>query len=501
MPRPFLFVATASGGASGVKLVRTTLEALLLLVGSAVTFVVTTITMDEVSDVFLLAASALVALVLVSAFNGLPVFKVLTERRSMALAALLAGGAAFSLAPLVLLAQRATDAPSGSESLFFSTAVWGACCALLAGRARPHGMLRPVGALIALLGTAGTLANWERPSSFSPFVKFPEQEAVMVAAGVLFALGASVLLRATRTLGARSATWLASAGALIVTVPLLVATHLPSGPTLVRLWPQLLILGAALAATQIGWTALSLRAGVARAGIVLFLVPLAITGLTWVERLTALRGPDPILWPAALSGGGITLAGCVLMGLVAPGWSRDGAVRDPRTSPVPGVLDVASLAAALLALGLSAVRLFTPALSATSVGTLANGERFAVTWQYAGWEAVAPWTGLAAALLVLVAALDRRLEGRERSAWTAPVIALVTSLLSWPLLLTPLHVWNRWIPAEIQQSYGTEYAHMALTVSGAGWRVAAAAATVLAASLVLVRLALTRPVHPAEDLL
>jgi hypothetical protein len=31
---------------------------------------------------------------------------------------------------------------------------------------------------------------------------------------------------------------------------------------------------------------------------------------------------------------------------------------------------------------------------------------------------------------------------------------------SWPLLGTTLHTWNSWVPAEVQQTYGTEYSRL-----------------------------------------
>ncbi len=42
----------------------------------------------------------------------------------------------------------------------------------------------------------------------------------------------------------------------------------------------------------------------------------------------------------------------------------------------------------------------------------------------------------------------------HRSPWWSVCVAAV------PLLGTTLHTWNRWVPAEVQQTYGTEYSRL-----------------------------------------
>ena len=44
-----------------------------------------------------------------------------------------------------------------------------------------------ISAAIGLFGAAAVLANWERPSSFSPFVRYPTEDVAMLVAGAAWA--------------------------------------------------------------------------------------------------------------------------------------------------------------------------------------------------------------------------------------------------------------------------------------------------------------------------
>jgi hypothetical protein len=101
------------------------------------------------------------------------------------------------------------------------------------------------------------------------------------------------------------------------------------------------------------------------------------------------------------------------------------------------------------------VALFTPALTARSQGGLEGG--FDATWAMFGYEAAASWLVLAAAGLAVAAALVA-LQTRRAIDWApSAVAALVCAVASLPLAATTLHTWNRWVPADVQQTYGTEY--------------------------------------------
>jgi hypothetical protein len=73
---------------------------------------------------------------------------------------------------------------------------------------------------------------------------------------------------------------------------------------------------------------------------------------------------------------------------------------------------------------------------------------------------------MVAALLVLAVAWDSRKPLDTRGVGSALIAAAVTLAMAPFLADTTLHTWNNWIPAMVQQTYGTEYARFGVeTVS------------------------------------
>lgn len=455
----------------------TPLGAALVVAGSSTWFVISTITMDQIPDAALMALSLLSALVFVSVFAGTPTRAAMgaASRPQLALAA--GAGVMTWLAPaLIVLNQRATDAPSGTETLFFTTAVWALLGSLVALGWRDE---RPVAAQVVavalgVLGSAALLANWERPSSFSPFVKFPLPEAVMIAAGVLFVLGLLMGKHAARILGARTSLWFGVAGATAVAILLALPSGFGELPTLQRHWPQLLIAGASLAALSIGLTSLVRVTGLARATAWLLVAPVALTMLSVVERLTVVYGPNPIIWAGVLGGGLLALIGLTIVQCY-PGR----VVELPTPGPRMSHLIRAARAIALAATVAGAIAIFLPAFSAVAVGTLDTGEAFSVKWLLLGAESAVGWLALLGSLLALSLTFGV-LQVRTTRRLVAAT-ATAAAFLAYPLLLaTPLRTWNRWIPAEIQQAYGTEYARLSIDAVPNNLRLASAVLALLA---------------------
>ena len=78
----------------------------------------------------------------------------------------------------------------------------------------------------------------------------------------------------------------------------------------------------------------------------------------------------------------------------------------------------------------------------------------------------------------------------------AAVVGVVSAI---PLLGTTLHTWNRWVPAEVQQTYGTEYARLTVTAHIEPVRVAAAVLVLIAAVLLTIGMVRTSgPTQPEE---
>jgi len=119
-------------------------------------------------------------------------------------------------------------------------------------------------------------------------------------------------------------------------------------------------------------------------------------------------------------------------------------------------------ACALAASLVGAVSLSLPAFASIVDGLLSNGEVFRASWTMAGAESAAGWLPLLVGLLALSAAWSG-LTGPAREAPLRPVLVGLIGVAAYPVLVsTPLATWNRWIPADVQQAYGTEYARLVM---------------------------------------
>lgn len=451
------------------------LAALAASCGAAGSFVLTTVVMDTIGDSVLVGFSCAAALLVALALQGSAGLTAVRtgDRRTMTLAA--AGGAlAFWAAPLLALSQRASDAPSGADSLFFTTSAWGLVCAAaaIATRSERRSVTALAGAAGALAGAAGLLASWEYPSSFSPFAKFPLREALMLAAGVAFAGGVVALAAAAR----RAGVYVAATAGLGAATVLGVLTALPFLPSLGEvsrgaLLPCLYV-GLMVAAFALGWTHASVSAGVSGASVSLFAAPVLVMALAGVERATSVYGPSPIDWPSALAASAVIVVGIVTIWLAEP--SQPVVRSERRSFTVPLVVAGASSVAAVAALA-------TPALDALAEG--GTGEPFRAVWVMAGYESAAGWLAVAAAGLALAAVWAARSGAPARSWLSAAAAVPVCVVAAWPLMGTTLHTWNRWVPAEVQQTYGTEYSRLVTEARLEPVRIAAMLLAVLAVAL------------------
>jgi len=459
---------------------RSLIAVLAAVAGATGAFVLTTITMDTLPDAVLVGFSCVVAFAFSLAFLGREGLAQArrTDRTILGLGAI-AGTLAFWAAPLVALVQRASDAPSGADTLFFTTTAWGVVCVLAALSVRIE---RPAvsalgGALAALAGAAGMLASWEAPSSFSPFAKFPAREAIMLLAGVLFAAGALVLAGVARRVGVRVATSVALAGAAGVGLLVGLGSLFFSEPVTSNGLIACLYLGIATAVFAIGWMITVDESGLSRASFALLTVPLAVTALSVVERVTGIYGPNPMAVAGVAAGAAALAAGSVVVWLTErapePGRWTEGL----RRLRIP-------LVAAVVALGLAIVALATPALDARAVGGLEGG--FDAAWVMLGFESAAGWLAVAAAALSLAAVLVAAQSGLLRAWAPSAIAAVVCVIASVPLAGTTLHTWNTWVPADVQQTYGTEYSLLTIDARIDYVRVAALLLVVVAVTVLAV---------------
>lgn len=440
------------------------------MLGTAGTFLLTTVMMDRLPDAGLVGIPVLLAASLVIAISGLSSAKALVQGdRRLAAQAAVGGALAFWAAPLLALAQRATDAPPGTEVLFLTTSSWAflvtvAVVVVSSASLRIGSFASIAGATTALAGAAGLLANWERPSSFSPFVRYTEREILMLVAGVLFALGLMALWSALKAAPFRAVSATALIGASLLSVVGMLLQP-PSPSMLSQSVVPLALLGLAHSAAVWGWLTVIDRRGPMAPAAGLMLVPAAITALSAVERATGVYGANPIVWAGAGAAVAVMVTGSVVMAAATLTGSASG---HPSGAGVMEVLRDAGrrtkllLAVCGVALAAGAVGLITSTLAASSRGVGVDGANFAADWLMVGAESAIGWVTFGAALLALASVAYAEIRSEALMGGITAVCTIVAASGAWMLRGTALHTLTRWIPAEVQQAYGTEYARMSV---------------------------------------
>ena len=429
----------------------------------------------------LLAAAGAALGVLVG--TGLPALRA----RSSAewLLPLVAGAAGFGFAPWLVMANRYTDAPPGSEVLFFTTASWGALLAVTLALTSRQRISRLGGAVLALAGAAVLVANWERPSSFSPFVRFPAEAVAMLVAGALWAGLVLVLLAAARRQALTSAAWYAALGGLVC-AGVLAGVAAGDGVLLARhfsqpgAWGYGIAVGFATAGTL-----MVVRSGRAEAVAGAYLlVPSAVSLLLFVMEATRVYGPRPILVGPAAAAVICTVAG-VLVTRGAGASRRDGGGRSG--GPIVSV----ARAVGALAVMASVAALASPALTATVTGLRTDGAQYRASFDLFGYEVAGPWIAAGVAVAGLGMALDAR---GLRESWVR-VLALAGAAGVWVTVAdTPLRTLASFIPSDVQVDYGSEYARIVFAGAPSALAAAALSSAVVAAALPWV----TRSSTPAD---
>jgi hypothetical protein len=434
-------------------------------------FVVSTVVMDTLPDAVLVGGACLVALVLGLAYHregGVAAARAADGRT--ALWSLGGGLLAFWAAPLLALSQRATDAPSGADSLFLMTTACGVGVVVVAMilPAEKVGPTALSGAIAAAAGSAGLLASWETPSSFSPFAKFPLRESFMLLAAALFSAGMAALAVAIRRKGPRPVAVLALAGAAGAGV----ATALPFLPGVLAVGGGTLVacayLGTCIAVLALGTTESVVGGGLVRVAVALFGAPVGVMLYAATERFTGAHGPDPVVWPSAGAGIAVLSVAGVVIWLAGRRGYR----------PIRWRAAAVPLAVSGVACALGVAQLATPALNAVAQG--GTGAPFRAAWTMVGAESAVGWLAFASPWLVLSAVLAVAYRAPLATWISAVGAALVCLIAALPLRDTTLHTWNRWVPADVQQTYGTEYSRLVTSAHFDPVRTGALLATALA---------------------
>lgn len=434
------------------------------------------------------AFGALVGVVLVS---GLP----RDPAKSVAewLVPALAGAGGFAIAPWLVMANRYTDAPPGSEVAFFSVVSWGAMLSIALALGS-HERVRRIGAtLLALAAAASVLANWERPSSFSPLVRYPREELVMLLAGVLWVALVLVLLRASRrgTLGvaALRASLGGAIAAFALALPPVIAGSLTANDlTMPGLWAY----GVATAFLTAGvLIVLRTRSAMPIVGAYL-LVPSAMSLLLMLESVFGYRGPNPLLVGPILAATVITLAGIAL----ATGTRETRAEEGSGSAPTgPGVRLIVARVVASIALAAAVVTLALPGTTAEVQATRADGTRFEANFDLYGFEVVGSWLALGVACAALGVVLQPS-AGRNRMYHAGATLAAIAA---WPFVAdTPARTLTSFIPTEVQVDYGSEFARIDFAGGPSMLAIVALGGALLAVGVTLSRRE-TTPFNRPED--
>jgi hypothetical protein len=429
-----------------------------------------------------LAAGA--AVVALAAAPG-PLAALRSLTRSAVLQACAGGLVAVAGAPAHIAELRMTDAPAGSLVVFWVAGGWAAVAAcgaaVLALRQR-----RVLGAgwavsggLLALAGAAGVVANWERPSSFSPLVRFAPQELGMLLGGVLLLLGGLLIVRAAGTARLDGALLWAAGSALAASLVWWGASGFGKGWSALAEQPVAFALAAlAWGLVCSSWPATLKAWGPATGAAALAATPVLLSALILLEQAVGVAGPQPLILPGVAAGSLLIIAAVAALARV----------RAARGAAAPRLLVAAAALPALLA----AVALSLPAIL-VRVDVAVEGGMFAGSWTMSGAESVAGWAAVALAVLVIVVAAD------AGPVW--PAVAALAASAAWPWLLgVPTHVWSRSLAPEIQVYYGTEYGTIAFTGLP---NVPMAAAVILGAAILVIivvrRVPTRRGVSHPED--
>ncbi len=385
----------------------------------------------------------------------------------------------------VISSARMSDAPAGSVVVFWIAGGWALAAAVLGAwilwrdRRGTRAGLTLAGGLVAITGVAGVVANWERPSSFSPLVQFPAREVAILAAGALLLAGAVALAKAAGTRG-RDGALVCAAAAAVVAGAVWWAVDAPARG-LSSLTEQAVPVALLAIAWGVVWVCLPrvLEAGgPPRLAAILAAAPVALSTLTWLELTVGVAGPQPLIASGVLAGAVTVAAGSVVLW-----WSVDAESASPGNAALRIVRWLPAVAA-VIALAMPAV------VAQADVNGVAGS--FAGSWTLLGWESVAGLTAAALCTLLVAAAVVRRPM--------LPALAGLVACAAWTWSLgVPMHVLTGWLPAGIEQYYGTEYGSIDFTTVFSPLMVAAVVGCAVGLMVVIVSHARQRLVASADQ--
>jgi len=423
---------------------------LVLALCATAAFVLQTAVVPHASTAQLVTAVTVGALLFLGVFGGMPRAGDLTSlgARDGAFVAC-AGVLGAAAAPALVVANRASDVPPGAVVAFWTMAIWGALF-LLIGAVASRMPVYAAAALLGVAGAMGVLGNWERPSSFSLLVRYPDREVAMLLAGVLFVGASYTLARLAQKHGQRGVYLPAAISGVVAAVA--VGTFAGAGGlTGLAPSPAVASYGAAGGLMFALAVHVTRTVGTRFTGTAFLVGPPLITALLFVEEATGVFGPRPVLleaagWSTLVIGAAVVAAFIPVPGTAthAPVWAHMRA-------------SLARNALALIAAVFAIAGLVAPGVAVTVTGRTGEGAAFNAEFVLEGFRTTGGWLALAIAIL-LAATLARPLGRRGRAA--AAVAGVCAAAVYFSVRFTPIQTWIPWIPPELQHDYGTEYANI-----------------------------------------
>lgn len=382
---------------------------------------------------------------------------------------------------LLQVIRRYTEGQSGANILFIlslapvvvlAVTVGLAVKSSLGGRGEEDICVAPMlvsaaGVAVAILGLVGMLANWERPSSFSPFAFFPLEELMLLGGVACWAVFLFLVAGRMRELDnlATTAFVLGGSGLMLLVTAVVdegaSSLILTDGP--LRLAVVLGALGAALGCYS--WIALTKEdATPVQISSAVLVAPVLASLLIFIDQEQGLTGPNPMIGDPVVIGSLLALLGAAVV-WTSGWWSRkpreeNESVGERKVASSPAVRVVLFGAAGTGVAGALA-GLLLPVRFSSIEGTMPDNTPFAARWTTQGYEAAGAWLALVAAGLV-VAIVYR--AARDELGWGELFMGVgVTAalLVAAPHLSDSVFVaWRSWIPADIQHQLGTEYVNL-----------------------------------------
>jgi drug/metabolite transporter (DMT)-like permease len=362
-------------------------------------------------------------------------------------------GTTLGLSFYLQLAERSSFAPSGSDIVFLlTTATLFALLLSFLFKKEEITLGKSAGCITSLLGVVALVANWEYPSSFAPFVLFPDAEFTVLLSSVALGLFMLISHRLLKAYPSTVLTTLVLWVATIVMFAIVIFTgnlsHLQEVP--LGGWQTFLTVGIiGIFLPTLFLNDLLKSVGIAKSSSAFLLLPVIVTSMIGIEKALGLALMEtPFKW-------GMVAAASIIIAIgVAATWVRPSTAN----SKIQGSMGYFLMSVALTASILSAIALFFPYKFSSINGTLDSGQPYHSTWYTYAHSSVGGFISIVLPLVCVVVALQllrNRYSLQRALIWSfyCVIVMGAVSLVG----QTELVNWDLSIPAEIQHALGTPY--------------------------------------------